>query len=83
MAEEETEDLSAPVEEEDEDLAEESMDGGEGGLPSLGKRRSTDTGLSAQTASKRPRPGSLAEVTPLLTCLDLVSGPLLTWTLLA
>lgn len=67
VAEEEAGDLSAPAEEEDEEeLMEESMDEGEaeGGLPSLGKRRSTDTALSAQTGSKRPRPGSLAEVTP-------------------
>lgn len=64
-AEEEASHLSAPVEEEDEDeLVDESMDEGEGGLPSLGKRRSTDTALFAQTASKRPRPGSLAEVRP-------------------
>ncbi|KAL3147452.1 hypothetical protein ABBQ38_014510 [Trebouxia sp. C0009 RCD-2024] len=65
VAEEEAGDLSAPAEEEDEEeLMEESMDEGEaeGGLPSLGKRRSTDTALSAQTGSKRPRPGSLAEV---------------------
>lgn len=69
VAEEEAGDLSAPAEEEDEEeLMEESMDEGEegGGLPSLGKRRSTDTALSAQTGPKRPRPGSLAEVTPLL-----------------
>ena len=61
VAEEEAEDLSAPVEEEEE-LAEDSMDDDQRGLPGLGKRRSTDTTSSVQTASKRPRPGSLAEV---------------------
>ncbi len=38
------------------------MDEAEGSLPSLGKRRSTDTALSGQTSAKRSRPGSLAEV---------------------
>ena len=71
MEAEEAENLSAPPEEEDEDgeeLAEDSMDEGAGGgaLPSLGKRRSTDTASSAQTAPKRARPGSLAEVSPAL-----------------
>ena len=51
--------MSAPVEEEEE-LAEDSMDEDQRGLRGLGKRRSTDTTSSA--ASKRPRPGSLAEV---------------------
>ena len=60
MAEEE----AAAPEEEDEELVDESMDEEEGALPSLGKRRSTDTASSAQTAPKRARPGSLAEVTP-------------------
>ena len=62
VAEEEADNLSVPAEEEDEELVDESMDEGEGGLPSLGKRRSTDTAFSAQTAPKRARPGSLAEV---------------------
>ena len=61
MAEEEAENLEAGPEEED--LEDESMDEAEGSLPSLGKRRSTDTALSGQTSAKRSRPGSLAEVT--------------------
>ena len=79
MAEEEAGDLSAPAEEEDEEeLMEESMDEGEGGLPRLGKRRSTDTALSAQTGPKRPRPGSLAEVTP-PACLRCYLSPACLW----
>lgn len=72
MAEEEAEDLSAPVEEEEE-LAEDSMDDDQRGLPGLGKRRSTDTTSSVQTASKRPRPGSLAEVCLYPCCCTWVS----------
>ena len=72
VAEEEAEDLSAPVEEEEE-LAEDSMDDDQRGLPGLGKRRSTDTTSSVQTASKRPRPGSLAEVCLYPCCLTWVS----------
>ncbi|DBA78424.1 TPA: hypothetical protein ACH3X2_007918 [Trebouxia sp. C0005] len=60
VAEEEAENLEAGPEEED--LEDESMDEAEGSLPSLGKRRSTDTALSGQTSAKRSRPGSLAEV---------------------
>lgn len=71
MAEEEAEDLSAPVEE-DEELAEDSMDDTQRGLPGLGKRRSTDTTSAVQNASKRPRPGSLAEVCLLPCCLTWV-----------
>ena len=60
VAEEEAENMEAsPEEEEAED---ESMDAAGDSLPSLGKRRSTDTALSGQTSSKRSRPGSLAEV---------------------
>ena len=69
--EEEAEDLSAPVEEEEE-LAEDSMDDTQRGLPGLGKRRSTDTTSSVQNASKRPRPGSLAEVCLYPCCLTWV-----------
>ena len=61
-AEEEAEDLAAEPAKEDE-AGDESMDEAEGSLPSLGKRRSTDTALSGQT-SKRARPGSLTEVLP-------------------
>ena len=61
MAEEEAENLEAGPEEEEEE-EDESMDEAEGSLPSLGKRRSTDTALSGQTSAKRSRPGSLAEV---------------------
>ncbi len=60
MAEEEAENLEAGPEEEE--VEDESMDEAEGSLPSLGKRRSTDTALSGQTSAKRSRPGSLAEV---------------------
>jgi len=60
VAEEEAENLEASPEEEEEE--DESMDEAEGSLPSLGKRRSTDTALSGQTSAKRSRPGSLAEV---------------------
>ncbi len=64
VAEEEAENLEAGPEEEEEEEEEEdeSMDEAEGSLPSLGKRRSTDTALSGQTSAKRSRPGSLAEV---------------------
>ncbi|DBB00828.1 TPA: hypothetical protein ACH3X1_000756 [Trebouxia sp. C0004] len=61
VAEEEAENLKAGPEEEEE-VEDESMDEAEGSLPSLGKRRSTDTALSGQTSAKRSRPGSLAEV---------------------
>ena len=61
VAEEEAENLEAGPEEEEEE-ENESMDEAEGSLPSLGKRRSTDTALSGQTSAKRSRPGSLAEV---------------------
>jgi len=60
VAEEEAENLEAGPEEEE--VEDESMDEAEGSLPSLGKRRSTDTALSGQTSAKRSRPGSLAEV---------------------
>lgn len=60
VAEEEAKNLSASPEEDD--AEDESMDEAEGSLPSLGKRRSTDTALSGQNPSKRSRPGSLAEV---------------------
>ncbi len=60
VAEEEGENLEASPEEEE--VEDESMDEAEGSLPSLGKRRSTDTALSGQTSAKRSRPGSLAEV---------------------
>jgi hypothetical protein len=62
VAEEEAENLEAGPEEEEEEEEDESMDEAEGSLPSLGKRRSTDTALSGQTSAKRSRPGSLAEV---------------------
>jgi len=61
VAEEEAENLEAGPEEEEEE-ENESMDEAEGSLPSLGKRRLTDTALSGQTSAKRSRPGSLAEV---------------------
>ena len=60
VAEEEAENLEATPE--DEEAEDESMDEAGDSLPSLGKRRSTDTALPGQTASKRSRPGSLAEV---------------------
>lgn len=60
VAEEEAQNLEATPE--DEEAEDESMDEAGGSLPSLGKRRSTDTALSGQAASKRSRPGSLAEV---------------------
>lgn len=60
VAEEEAENLEAGPEEEE--VEDESMDEAEGSLPSLGKRRSTDTALSGPTSAKRSRPGSLAEV---------------------
>lgn len=60
VAEEEAENLEATPE--DEEAEDDSTDEAGGSLPSLGKRRSTDTALSGQTASKRSHPGSLAEV---------------------
>ena len=60
-AEEEAEELAASQDDQKE-LQDESMDEAEESLPSLGKRRSTDTALSGQTPTKRSRPGSLAEV---------------------
>lgn len=67
VAEEEAENVSRSPE--DDDVDDESMDVADGSLPTLGKRRSTDTALSGQNASKRSRPGSLAEVRAYLqTC---------------